>query len=35
MIRMDKSYSIGFIVGVFFFFNKKEEIWENKNMKLE
>ena len=32
MIRMDRSYNTGFIVGVFFFFfffNKEEEIWEN------
>ena len=30
------SYSIGFIVGVFFFFFiKEEEIWENKNVRLE
>ena len=26
MIRMDRSYSTGSIVGVFYFFNKKEEI---------
>ena len=41
MIRMDKSYSTGFIVEVFFFFfsffffNKEEEIWENKKVRLE
>ena len=35
MIRMDRSYSTSFIVRVFFIFNKKEEIWENKNVRLE
>ena len=36
MIRMDRSYSTGFIVRVFFFFfNKEEEILDNKNVRLE
>ena len=37
MIRMDISYSIGFLVRVFFINNnnKEKEIWENKNVRLE
>ena len=40
MIRIDRSYGSSCIVGVFFSFlffiyNKEEEIWENKKVRLE